>query len=163
LSIFTIEIDIAVHPAVKKYIAWHHDISPFVVSRNNYFGIFLQNSLVRFKNKPGRPDLEAKSKLKPLLNPEIYSDKLTLQISEDLWRRQGCFIHPKKQYDFNRMVEMIIERDMYFFMDVKTGIKGDRIYQSFYDFRDRFDLSEDDLSLKNMEKRYERYRKRLSA
>jgi hypothetical protein len=151
-----IEISIAVSPAVKKYVAHKHDITPFVVSRTNSFGIFLHNCLSRMKQ--AYPAIVCKE-----LNPAIYSEKLTLGLSEDLWSRHGWYIHPKKQYDFNRLAELMIDQDFYFFVDVQTQVCSAKFDHAFFDFRDIFHLSEDDLTLKTMQKRYERYRSRLNA
>jgi hypothetical protein len=146
-----IEITIDVTPPVKKYIARKHNISPFVVSRENAFGLFLYNSLVKLKEQP---------RIAPL-DRTVYSQQLRLGLSEDLYRRQGWYIHPKKEYDFNRLVEMMMDNDLQLFMDTRadTDIK---IYQSFYDFREKFDLTEDEWALKMMSKRYERYRKKIT-
>lgn len=150
-----IGIKIAVHPAVKKYIAYKHDVDPFVISRTNCFGIFLQNCIVRMHTIPKITCDQ--------LNPEIYSEELSLGLSEDLYRRQGWYIHPKRVYDFNRMVQMMMEQDFLFWMDVNTNTLNNKIYDSFLAYREKYDFTEDDLTVKAMAKRYERHRKRLSA
>ena len=96
------------------------------------------------------------------LNLSIYSEKLALGLSEDLYSRKGDYIHPKKQYDFNRLVELIMNQDFYFCIDVMTQIKGQKLKEAFYYFRDIYHLTEDDLTLKTMQKRYERYRNQLT-
>lgn len=149
-----IQVPIAVSPSVKKYIAHRHSVDPFVLSRTNAYGIFLHNCLVRLKEHP--------AVVYEKLNEKVYHDKLTLALSEDQFSRHGWFIHPKKQYDFNRMVEMMLDHEFQFFVDTAVNFGHKKIYQAFYDFREKFDLTEDDLTLKTMEKRYERYRKALS-
>lgn len=148
-------IDVAVTPAVKKYIAAKHCVDPFVLSRTNPFGLFLYNCLSRLKTRP--------SITIPELKPDIYTEQLDVLVSDDLWARRGWYIHPKKQYDFNRLVEMMIDQDFQFYVKVKTGIVGHTMYSSFLNFRDEFGMTEDDLAMKTMEKRYQRHRERLSA
>ncbi len=148
-----IEISIDVSPAVKKYIAHRHDIKPFVVSRTNYFGIFLHNCLARVKDEI----------VAAPINPQVYTQKLMLGLSEDLYNRKGWYIHPKKQYDFNRLVELMIEQDFYYFVELQTQVARQTMDAAFYEFRDFFHFTEDDLTLKTMQKRYERYRAQLRA
>jgi hypothetical protein len=155
----SIEIPIAVSPVVKKYIAHRHDITPFVVSRSNHYGIFLHNCLTRLKFHQDKAEQIACKDL----NLNIYSEKLMLGLTEDLYSRKGYYIHPRKQYDFNRLVELIMNQDFYFCVDTLTQIKGMKMNEAFYHYRDIYHFTEDDLALKTMQKRYERYQNQLTA
>jgi hypothetical protein len=151
----TIEIKIAVKPVVKKYLSAKVKTNPMILSRTNIYGIFLYNCLVRVRWK-----------VKACLigvDTDKYPDILNVVISEDMWQRKGWYIHPQKQADFNNLIAKMLDDEFHYFMDIQTMELGQKIYSSFLKFREKFDLTEDDMPIKTMEKNYQRYRSRLIA
>ncbi|MDB5149207.1 MAG: hypothetical protein JWQ57_3227 [Mucilaginibacter sp.] len=148
------ECHLPVRLAVKKFIARQYPVTPFLVSRNNPYGMFLYNSLAK---------LGAKQQPVPdNLNPSIYNSNIKLLLSEDLWRRKGWYINPAKKLDFNKFVEQQIDQAFYQYMDVSTAILHYRIYNSILAFREYYGFTEDDYSIKTLEKKFERYRNSLT-
>ncbi|MNS86552.1 hypothetical protein D3C72_1204600 [compost metagenome] len=148
-----IVLKIAVKPQVKKYITYKHNTSPFVLTKNNKYGMFLRKCIVRLN------DHKKESTVK--LDSIVYSEELCIRISEDMWRRIGNYIHPQNQIDFNSFVEMDLQDE--FFKHCDNAIYNKiQIKRSIYDFLDKYDITEDELPFKTMEKQYYREKKKIN-
>lgn len=150
-----VNIKICVLPEVKKFIEHKYSVAPFILTKKNKYGIFLYHCLVRINSKVKESAFEVDQKK--------YSETLTIRLSDDMWRRKGYYIHPQKQIDFNSFVSMEMDDAFYDHMDFHYQHQGDKIQHSIYKFREKFGLTEDDLTLKCLEKKYERYRLGLTA
>lgn len=146
-----IEIRISLKPGLKKYLSARISTSPFTLCKTNSFGIFLFQCLVL------RPDLKKNSVA--VIDLERYSETMTIRISDGIWKRKGWYINNQSILDFNKFVSDLMDRELYLFMDLKTKVGHQKIYSSFLAFREKYDLTEEDLPIKTMEKKYERYRK----
>ncbi|MBS7565103.1 hypothetical protein KHS38_11870 [Mucilaginibacter sp. Bleaf8] len=145
-----LEIKIPVLPVVKAYLRHKYPVEPFELYRNNKYGIFLFNSLTLLRPVVGKVEFHEK-----------YSETLRLQITERIWGRQGLHIHPKKVIDFNNLVLYTLDEDFCNWMDVCSTMVGGKIQDHYFAFRENYGLHEDLFTLKCMEKKYERYRKRV--
>jgi hypothetical protein len=152
-----IEIKIAVQPLVKAYLKKNYNIEPFDLKQDNQYGIFLHNCL-----SPVKKVLTLKRSPILDINTEKYTEVLTLRLSERAWRRQGSFISAEKQRGFNKMVLLDLSEKLYLYVDSRTCSGQVTLTQAFLEFREKFDLQEENLTLKSMEKKYERYRSDLN-
>jgi hypothetical protein len=146
-----LEIKIEVSPLVKAFLRYKHPITPFELYRNNQYGIFLYNALSHLKPVGGKK-----------VNLAKYSETLRLLLPEDTYSRQGLHIHPQKVVDFNNMVLYNLDEDFCNWMDVCTSIKGGKTQDFYFAFRENYGLNENNFTLKCMEKKWERHRKRVN-
>ena len=121
----------------------------FVLTEKNRFGIFLINSL---RHKKEQEDL-----------PHNYSIpntvKLKIAIPEHYERNMGFIISERHQYRFNNyLYEEFVERMIERIIENNTGAKGD-IRKNLLLFREKYQISEDELGYKTMEKIWERKNK----
>lgn len=153
-----IDIKIAVQPVVKAYLQKNFNVEPFELSQDNQYGIFLYNCLTHVKKV--RKLTSVQKCFIPTANDlqSRYSEILTIRLTERTWRRKGSFIHPDMQTGFNRMVMFDLNDSLYLWVESRTGDKKITLKQAFLEFREKFGLTEDNLPLKTMEKKYERYR-----
>jgi len=145
-----IDINIDVMPIVKLFLSKSFQTEPFYVCQDNQYGIFLYNCLASLKKSKKHTSLT--------MNKNKYSETLTLRIAEDTYVRRGHFIHPDKQTGFNRMVLFNMGDIFYHWIDNCLQVQGMTQRNAFLSFREKFGLTEDDISLKTLEKKYERYR-----
>ncbi len=150
-----VDIKICVLPEVKKFIQHRYPVHPFVLSKKNKYGIFLYHCLVKINSKVKESAFD--------MDMNKYSEVLTIRLSDDCWRRKGYYIHPQKQIDFNSFVSMEMDDAFYDHMDYYYKDQGRKIQHSIYEFRNKFKLTEDDVTLKCLEKKYERYRFGISV
>lgn len=152
-----IEIKIAVQPLVKAYLRKNYCVEPFYLRQDNQYGIFLHNCL-----SPVKKVLSTRQSVILDINMAKYSEILTLRLSERAWSRQGSFISAEKQRGFNKMVLLDLSEKLYLYVDSRTYNSQVTLTEAFLEFRKKFDLQEENLTLKSMEKKYERYRSELN-
>lgn len=176
-----IEIKVAVTPLVKAFLRQRLPIEPYMLlSQDTIYGTFLFNVLTSLKTVHREPQTttlkkRARRKNQPkalpkkpdqqadVLNKKKYTDEIVLRISEDTWSRGKKFIPPVKQIAFNRLVLDQIDELFYNWTKCCVELNGWTQTQAFFAFRDHFKLSEDELTLKNMEQKYLRQRRRMCA
>lgn len=150
-----VDIKICVLPEIKKFIGYRYQVNPFILSKKNKYGIFLYHCLVKINSKVKESAFD--------IDTKKYSEVLTIRLSDDMWRRKGYYIHPQKQIDFNSLVSMEMDDAFYYHMEYYFKVQGNKIQHSIFSFRDKFGLTEDDVTLKCLEKKYERYRFGITA
>jgi hypothetical protein len=168
---------IAVKPYVKKFIAADYDVDPFVLYRNNPYGLFLYNCL---QKPPAKiiiqlEDLIANEQLSPqdvnlarlivqleepkvcheLRRNNIYSEQMLVQISQDFWDKKGCIITEMQQYHFNKFVAYMFHDALYKYVKHRLGVKGS-INKAILNFRELYGISEDELSFKTIQRAFQR-------
>jgi hypothetical protein len=146
----TLDLEIEVMPVVKAFLRYKHTIAPFEVYKNNQYGIFLSNAFSHLRPVGGKP-----------VNLTKYTQKLKVRVTEDFYSRQGLWISSQKIVDFNNMVLYNLDEDFCNWMDVCSTMKGGKLQDHYFSFREHYGLNENNFTLKCMEKKYERHRKRL--
>lgn len=147
-----LEIRVAVKPYVKKFIGASYAVNPFVLTTNNMYGIFLFHSL----EKP-RLTVTTRADIRPeeTMDPAIYYEQLPVLISENFWNKKGCIIPADKQYHFNKFVSYQFYEEFYKYVQNRLGPKGS-INQAILNFREVYDISEDELSFKTIQRAFQR-------
>lgn len=142
-------LPVAVKPYVKKYIGSLYPVEPFVMSKNNEFGIYLINCLekptLKKINRAKQEDIDRK----------VYSEILNVYVSENYWSKKGGFILPERQQDFNKFVGYLFHNQFYAYVKMRIGKKGS-INDAILEFRDSFDICEDELSFKTIQRAFQR-------
>lgn len=137
---------VTIKPYLLKYMAHYVKIEPhFRVSEKNRFGAFLINSL-RHKSQLFKHDHKSAVTGVPLLVgiPEIYE------------LQYGIIISEKHQYRFNNFLfNEFTDRMLDYVVPKLTGKKGD-VKRELLNFRASFDICEDELPYKTLEKQWER-------
>ncbi len=146
----TLDLKIEVTPLVKAFLRYKYPVAPFELYRNNQYGIFLFNALSHLQPVEGVQ-----------VNKEKYTETLRLRTTERIWSKQGLFIHPQKVVDFNNLVLYNLDEDFCNWMDVCATMKQGKLQDYYFAFREHYGLNENLLTLKCMEKKYERHRKAL--
>jgi hypothetical protein len=147
---------VAIKPFIKKYIGHRLPVSPFTITKTNKYGIFLYNCL----SKPG-------PKMVRSIDPEIidldeYSDTLEVSISENYWQKKGGCILSQKQLDFNKLIEYDFHEEFFKYVSMRIGKKGS-INSAIMSFRESFDICEDELSFKTIQRAFQREQARVTA
>jgi hypothetical protein len=148
-------ISIAIKPYLKKYLANDFDVEPLVVGKTNQYTLFLFNSL-------RSPEYLNLSRTYKALDPQVYSDTLKCMVCEDYWNRHGSVISEEHQFLFNKFVQYNFCEEFYRFTRMRIGKKGS-LNEALREFLNFYDLCEDDLPFKTIQKMYERRNARLSA
>jgi len=155
---------IAVKPFIKKYIGQQYPVDPFIITKTNRYGIFLFNCLskegLKVVHRESHQDSDAAGKKKArsgseLIDVKVYSDVLKVSISENYWQKKGGWILPQNQLDFNKLVEYDFHDEFFKYVSMRIGNKGS-INKAILTFRDSFDISEDDLSFKTIQRAFQR-------
>lgn len=148
-----LEIRVAVKPYVKKFIGASYAVDPFVLTTNNMYGIFLFHSLEKPKLTIAEdtPAIDEDEKL----DESIYYGNLPVLISENFWNKKGCIIPAGKQYHFNKFVTYQFHEEFYKYVQNRLGPKGSR-NSAIKKFLQLYDISEDELSFKTIQRAYER-------
>jgi len=149
-------LPVAIKPHLKSYLANKCAIEPhLVLSHKNKYSSFLLNSL-RSKSLM-LTDAENRYKIgdKP--------DKIMVSIPEFYEKNFGITISIAHQYWFNKFLqEDFIDQMMFCIGPWVTGKKGE-IKPRLLAFREKYDITEDDLPFKTLEKMWERNRHRLPS
>jgi len=143
-------IPVAIKPYIKKFIGKEYQVEPFVLSTNNLYGIFLFNCLQKPSPKLIRSIDDVDS-----MPVSVYNDTLKVMISENYWNKYGCIISPQKQYHFNKFVAYQFNEEFYKYVKNRIGSKGS-INKAIITFRDNYDISEDELSFKTIQRAFQR-------
>lgn len=141
---------ISVKSYLLKYLSYYHDTDPFILTEKNRFGIFILNSL-RF-------------------TPIVRGNKYTIQghtktmrvkIKEHYERSFGINISDWHQYQFNALLlDEFHEKMLEYVKDRYSGKKGD-IKSALKEFCTKYDITEDDLPFRTLEKMWEREKYRI--
>ncbi|MGJ1366296.1 hypothetical protein [Sphingobacterium spiritivorum] len=138
-------------PANRLFLSSKFDPDQFILSRRNKYGMFLYLMLGRFDpQKDGRRD--AKVCL------EKYPDKLTLMISESKYLARGMYISNTNMIYFNQFVKGEMMEEFFQYMDLNFKLNRFPLKRSILTWMTKSNLHEDVISLRTLEKAYERYR-----
>lgn len=142
---------IPVKSYLLKYLTYYQPTDPFVLTEKNRFGIFILNSL-RFTHIERGNKYTIQGATKPM----------KVKIKEHYERSFGLNISPWHQYHFNAMLlDEFHEKMLYYVHANYTGKKGD-IKRALLDFCDKYEIYEDDLPYRTLEKMWERERYRVN-
>ena len=142
---------ITVKTYLLKYLNYYHSTDPFLLSEKNRFGTFILNTL-RFSVVQRRKQYRIQG----------VTSKMKIEIKEHYERSYGINISPWHQYQFNTLLQDDFHDRMLDFVKYRyTGKKGD-IKKALLEFVDKYDISEDELPFKTLEKMYERKRHRIT-
>lgn len=147
-----VTLPIAVSQEVKLYLSSKLSVDPFVLTRKNKFGLFLDNCIGRYN---GEIDKLMDSKL----DLSAYPETLQVQITESKFRLKGFYFSHEKQRDFNYFVIRVMYDDFYDYMMFHHQLNQEKVQQAIFDWREKRNLDEDVLSYKTLAKSYERHRK----
>lgn len=143
---------IRVKSYLLKYLTYNHPTDPFVLTEKNRFGVFILNSL-RFSYVTRTNKYLIKG------STEI----MKIEIKEHYERSFGINLSPWHQYQFNSFLRDEFHDRMIDFVSYRyTGKKGE-IMPALLDFCEKYDISEDDLPLKTIQKMWEREKHRLNS
>lgn len=165
---------IMIQAYLKKYLEYHHSTDPFLLTEKNRFGSYLISKL-RFKAKAeeeNNPPLrKAKRKGVPVPAPVQRPERslnihkrymnavLDIAIPEHYWICYGSVITPRGQERFNNFLLDEFQDRMVDFVSPGVKRKGD-LNMMLLTFREKYDISEDELSLKTLQKMWEREKHR---
>ncbi|MFD2961324.1 MULTISPECIES: hypothetical protein [Olivibacter] len=150
--IMIVTLPIAVSQEVKLYLSSKLPVDPFVLTRKNKFGLFLDNCLSRY-------NAETDKLLDKKVDLSAYNDVLRIQLTESKFRLKGFYFSNEKQRDFNYFVTRIMYDDFYDYMLFHHQLNQEKVQQAILDWREKRNLNEDVLSYKTLAKSYERHRK----
>lgn len=144
---------VAIKPFLKNYMAHYCEIEPsFLITQNNRFASYLVNCL---RHKTSLETMTKKYQIAENL------DKLMIQIPEYYSTHHGINISFKHQYWFNKFLQDDFQEKMLTtIVPHLTGKKGE-IKKALFKFREKYNITEDDLPFKTIEKMWERNRNRL--
>lgn len=150
-----IEYPLTIKTYLYKYIAYYNKVEPyFIASEKNRYGLYL---LTQLKSKKEAVYLSAVKQ-----NDRLYT-RLKIAISEYDQTHYGCILGLKQQLDFEKIIkDEFEERFVEYVQENMTSKKGS-IHSSILKFRDRYQISEDELAFKTLQKRWERKRNRIHA
>lgn len=143
---------IEVKSYLKKFLAFHHPVDPFVLTEKNRYGLFILNSLRHSEilRRGNRYTLQGHTVPMEILLREHYERSFGLHISK--WH----------QYQFNSfLLDEFHDRMLEHVANQYTGRKGD-YKRSLLDLREKYAITEDDLAFKTLEKMFEREKYRLT-
>lgn len=141
---------VTVKSFLLKYLSYYHPTDPFVLSEKNRFGTFILNTL-RFHN------IERGKRYVTLGN----TAKMKIDIKEHYVNSYGVNISAWHQYQFNNLLMDDFHDRMLDFVKYRhTGKKGD-IKKALLLFIEKYEISEDELPFKTLEKMWERKSKRI--
>jgi hypothetical protein len=145
---------VAIKPFLKRYLAYHCLVNPqFELTEKNRFGSYLINCL-RFKTQVDPETLEYSLGGTPVT--------MYVSIPEYYERNFGIIISKRHQMRFNKfLLDEFHDRLVSYVHPQLTGRKGE-IKMALLNFRLKYDISEDDLPYKTLEKMYERERYRAT-
>lgn len=145
---------IPIQPYLKKYLSNLHPIEPFVLTEKNRFGAFLINSL-RFKTLVELGNLR-KMKIR------YQTALLEVELPYWYWRDYGTVITAQGQVRFNNFLMDEFKDRLMDYVAGKIKRKGD-LNIMLINFREKYGICEDELSLKTLQKMYERESKCVSS
>lgn len=149
-------ISIAIKPYLKKYLAKDFPVEPFVIDRMNAYSLFLYNCLESYRQ------LSAEVEKPYQIDKKIFRSELKTAIGEMYWNTKGDSISEANQFFFNKFVSYNFNEELYRYLRMRITTKGS-LNKAIFGFLEYYELSEDDLALKTVQKIYERRHKRLSA
>ncbi|MGY4385661.1 hypothetical protein ACVWYN_002707 [Pedobacter sp. UYP24] len=146
-------LPVSIKPFLRSYLAHYCEIEPHLtVSHKNRYTSFLINCL-KHKTQIVAEDKKYTLGVRPL--------KLMLSIPEHYERNYGINIGIRQQYWFNQFLqEDFIHQMLTAVSPSLTGRKGE-LKAQLIKFRERYDISEDDLPFKTLEKMWERNKFRM--
>lgn len=150
---------VSVRPFLKKYLGKHHQVEPFVVTTENAYGLLLYYALERPKLKLV---VDTPVEEEFILDKKIYSDTLLVKIGENYWNHRGCIISAQSQLHFNKFVLQNFNDEFYKFVKHRIGPKG-TINRAIREFVDMYDISEDDLSFRTIQRAFQRRNAKMKA
>jgi hypothetical protein len=141
-------LPVAIKPFLRNYLSHYCEIEPtLTVSHKNRYTSFLINCL-----KPKTQIVAEDKKYTLGSNP----NRLMLAIPEHYERNYGINIGIRQQYWFNQFLqEDFIHQMLTTIAPSLTGRKGE-LKAELLKFREKYDISEDDLPFKTLEKMWER-------
>lgn len=145
-------LPVVLQPYLKKYLAYHYPVDPFVLTERNRYGNFLINAL------------RHKTKIPPehmAMNLRYLTTKLDVEVSEYFWRNIGNVIPLQSQFRFNSFLLDEFQEKMVEFVQPRLQRKGD-LNMRLLTFREKFSILEDELPLKTMQKAWEREKNRIT-
>lgn len=140
---------------LKKYLASYHPVDPFMLTEKNRFGTLLISNL-RFKTKAEKEILE-----RPNIHKHYLNAILEIGIPEHYWVGYGPVITSIGQHRFNNQLLDEFQDRLVEFVLPGLKRKGD-LNMMLLTFREKFDIIEDELSLKTLQKIWEREKYRAS-
>lgn len=136
---------ILVKSYLLKYLSYYHPTKPFVLSEKNRYGLFILNSLKHTEViRTNRYTVQGRT------------EPMKISIKEHYERSFGINISAWHQYQFNALLLDEFHDRMLDFVSYRlTGRKGE-IKAALHEFCDKYNISEDDLPFKTIEKMWER-------
>jgi hypothetical protein len=147
---------VAVRPFLKKYLGKHYEVEPFVVSTENAYGMLLYYSLER----PLRLVTDEPEKV--VIDKNLYCDTLNVKIGENYWNHRGNTISEQSQLHFNKFVLHNFNEEFYKYVKHRIGPKGS-INNAIRNFLEMYDISEDDLSFRTIQRAFQRRNAKVKA
>lgn len=145
---------VAIKPYLKNYLARYCKIDPvLVISNKNRFASYL---LVALRHKTVLPGLDSRD-----YNLDACSEKILVSIPELYERNFGIIIGAKQQYWFNKFIQEDFQDRMLTYVVPKLTGKKNEIKPALMKFREMYNITEDDLPIRTMEKMWERNRERI--
>ena len=150
-----IETPLTIKTYLYKYLGYYVKVEPnFVVSDKNRFGIYIRTQL---KSKKEAVFLSAPRQ------DDSFCTPLKIAIPEDDQAHYGYILGHKQQIAIEKIIkDEFQERFVEYVLENQTDKKGS-IHPSILRFRDRYQISEDELNFKTMLKWWERKRNRIYA
>lgn len=124
-----------------------------VITSKNRFASYL---LVSLRHKVVLPGLDERD-----YNLGDKTEKILVSIPELYERNFGVIISDKHQYWFNKFVQEDFQDKMLSFVVPKLTGKKNEIKPALLKFRELYNITEDELSIRTMEKMWERSRDRI--
>lgn len=148
-----ISISVPVKPHIKKYIhALYGQV--IVVSFKTFIGINIYSLL---ENKNFNKSRQGKRFMK--VKAHLFTEKLSIRISEDLLYRTGLVIPIEKSAVINNMYEQMLSENLYTFCEAYKMAKIER-QQAIEDFCKRYKIDIDvDITFDALSKTEYRHRK----
>lgn len=145
--------EISIQGYLKKYLAYYHPITPFVLTEKNRFGSLLISNL-RFRKRADTEKL-------PRGYNRYLNTVLEIGIPEHYWIGYGQLITARGVQRFNHFLLDEFQDRLVEFVYPGLKRKGD-LNIMLLTFREKFDISEDELPLKTLQKMWEREKHRLT-
>jgi hypothetical protein len=146
-----IPINIEVSPAVKKYLEYHLDKRNRIISKRDIFGLMLINMLKQSPYGFKKKDI-----------PENQRFFFKVLDHFDYRKSRSFYIHDDDASSFNSYVKKIMDLELYSQIAISVASDKEKINNAIIDFREKYSIDEEDLTLDAMKKAFYRARKSLN-
>lgn len=138
---------------LKKYLAYYQPVDPFLLTEKNRFGAILISNL-SFRKKADKEKL-------PRGYNRYMNTPLDIEIPEHYWIGYGSIITPRGMQRFNHFLLDEFQDRLVEFVAPGLKRKGDLAIM-LLTFREKFEISEDELPYTTLKKSWEREKHRLT-